>query len=143
MDKQRNITIEHRSYVCHPETCCHKDHYTFWVLEDGNYIQGFDNKSEAETFIKILVDKEIEHKELETEWLEMNQQHEQAVEESFLVNAENRKLQAKVEDLQKRVDAVEQVINKIRNGNYASDSGKYVAIFIGQMLEQALKGADQ
>lgn len=43
-------------------------------------------------------------------------------------------------ELKKRIDAVEQVINKIRNGNYASDSGKYVAIFIGQMLEQALKG---
>ncbi|MFW2022264.1 hypothetical protein [Acinetobacter baumannii] len=48
--------------------------------------------------------------------------------------------QAKVEELQKRVDAVEQVITKIRNGNYASDQGRYVAIFIGQMLEQALKG---
>ncbi|MDQ9030605.1 hypothetical protein [Acinetobacter nosocomialis] len=44
------------------------------------------------------------------------------------------------EELQKRVDAVEQVINKIRNGNYANDHGEGVAKFIAAMLEQALKG---
>ncbi|MDC4544938.1 hypothetical protein OHV61_14790 [Acinetobacter baumannii] len=42
--------------------------------------------------------------------------------------------------LQKRVDAVEQVIAKIRNGNYASDKEEGVAKFIAGMLEQALKG---
>lgn len=98
MDKQKNLTIEHRSYLCHPETCCHKEHYSFWVLEDGNYIRGFDTESEAKSFIKTLVDKEVEVTELEREWLEMNQQHEQAVNECFEVNAENRKLQAKVEE---------------------------------------------
>ncbi|MGQ0852598.1 hypothetical protein ACT4Y9_10775 [Acinetobacter baumannii] len=42
--------------------------------------------------------------------------------------------------LQKRVDAVEQVIAKIRNGNYASDKEEGVAKFIAGMLEQALMG---
>lgn len=54
-----------------------------------------------------------------------------------------KKIKQERDELQKRVDAVEQVINKIRNGNYASDQGKYVAIFVGQMLEQALKGEGQ
>lgn len=74
--------------------------------------------------------------ELEKEWLEMNQQHEKAVKECFEVNSENRKLQ-------KQVDAVKQVISKIRNGNYANDQGEGVAKFIAGMLEQALKGEGQ
>ncbi len=45
--------------------------------------------------------------------------------------------------LQKRVDAVEQVIAKIRNGNYASDKEEGFAKFIAGMLEQALKGEGQ
>lgn len=44
------------------------------------------------------------------------------------------------DELQKRVDAVKQVISKIRNGNYASDQEEGVAKFIAGMLEKALKG---
>ncbi|EML2890036.1 hypothetical protein RGN35_002101 [Acinetobacter baumannii] len=51
--------------------------------------------------------------------------------------------QAKVEELQKRVDAVEKVIGKIRNGNYASDQAEGISKFIAGMLEQALKGEGQ
>lgn len=50
--------------------------------------------------------------------------------------------QTEVDELQKRVDLVEQVISKIRNGNYASDQGESVANFIVCMLEQALKGGE-
>lgn len=54
--------------------------------------------------------------ELEKEWFEMNQQHEQAVKECFEVNSENRKLQ-------KRVDKAIEAINEY----YDSDgmSGLY------------------
>lgn len=53
-----------------------------------------------------------------------------------------QKLTKRSDELQKRVDAVEQVISKIRNGNYASDKEEGVAKFIAGMLEQALKGGE-
>ncbi|EPG8896389.1 hypothetical protein NLT41_002669 [Acinetobacter baumannii] len=43
--------------------------------------------------------------ELEKEWLEMNQQQEQAVKECFEVNAENRKLQKRVQFLKQELGA--------------------------------------
>lgn len=42
------------------------------------------------------------------------------------------------DELRVRVGSVEQVISKIRNGNYASDQGESVANFIAGMLEQTL-----
>ncbi|HCQ9936275.1 hypothetical protein FJU44_19775 [Acinetobacter baumannii] len=70
--------------------------------------------------------------ELEKEWLEMNQQHEQAVKECFEVNSENRKLQ-------KRVDQQGLIIAKAMS--IASDLQKSWSMFeIGKKLEQAIKG---
>lgn len=38
-----------RQYECHPETCPHWEHYTYWVLENGAYwVEGFDTREEAE-----------------------------------------------------------------------------------------------
>lgn len=134
MDKQKNLTIEHRSYLCHPETCCHKDHYSFWVLEDGNYIRGFDTEIEAKSFIKTLVDKEVEVTELEKEWLEMNQELEKSNQVGFQVEAENR-------ELQKRVGAVTHLIRGLR-----AEFDLWMDIECPQverqieLLEQALKG---
>lgn len=51
--------------------------------------------------------------ELEKEWLEMNQQQEQAVKECFEVNAENRKLQKRVEWLEDRLKATD-TLSKMR-----------------------------
>ncbi|MCJ9563706.1 hypothetical protein K5F78_15260 [Acinetobacter baumannii] len=73
--------------------------------------------------------------ELEKEWLEMNQQHEQAVKECFEVNSENRKLQ-------KRVDQQGLIIAKAMS--IASDLQKSWSMFeIGKKLEQAIKGEGQ
>lgn len=85
--------------------------------------------AEDERFLK----EQIKDKDLKISNLE----YQQGMDKELI-----QSLQSKSEKLQKRVDAVEQVITKIRNGNYASDQGKYVAIFIGQMLEQALKGEE-
>ncbi|WP_228255977.1 hypothetical protein [Acinetobacter nosocomialis] len=67
--------------------------------------------------------------ELEKEWLEMNQQHEQAVKECFEVNAENRKLQ-------KRVDKALELMQKPL---IVGEPSSYVCERFKE-LEQALKG---
>ncbi|MFW1783293.1 hypothetical protein ACG9XL_02660 [Acinetobacter nosocomialis] len=77
--------------------------------------------------------------ELEKEWLEMNQQHEQAVKECFEVNSENRKLQKRVD---KAITALKNKIAKVQK--YEQDSFDHGAI-IGlesalRTVEQALKG---
>ncbi len=80
--------------------------------------------------------------ELEKEWLEMNQQHEQAVKECFEVNSENRKLQKRVD---KAIEALKNKIAKVQK--YEQDSFDHGAI-IGlesalRTVEQALKGEGQ
>ncbi|HFX6306055.1 hypothetical protein [Acinetobacter nosocomialis] len=79
---------------------------------------------------------------LEKEWLEMNQQHEQAVKECFEINSENRKLQKRVE---KAIEALKNKIAKVQK--YEQDSFDHGAI-IGlesalRTVEQALKGEGQ
>ena len=75
--------------------------------------------------------------ELEKEWLEMNQQHERAVKECFEVNAENKKLQ-------KRVDAVKQLIQDYLDEEKELELKEWEQSTIyGRIaieLEQALKG---
>ncbi|HAV3549940.1 Uncharacterised protein [Acinetobacter baumannii] len=63
--------------------------------------------------------------ELEKEWLEMNQQHEQAVKECFDVNSENRKLQ-------KRINKAKEIANELMQSveNYK----------LGELLEKVLNG---
>lgn len=77
--------------------------------------------------------------ELEKEWLEMNQQHEQAVKECYEVNAENRKLQKRMD---KAIEALKSKIEKVQK--YEQDSFDHGAV-IGldsalRTVEQALKG---
>lgn len=55
----REYSIEIRSYDCHPETCCHEEHFSWWVVEHKSlngssiyktqsWVEGFDTKKEAE-----------------------------------------------------------------------------------------------
>lgn len=40
--------IEFREYLCHPETCCHENHKSWWITLNGNWYQGFETRKEAE-----------------------------------------------------------------------------------------------
>ncbi|MBC6786641.1 hypothetical protein CKN53_08910 [Acinetobacter baumannii] len=86
--------------------------------------------------------------ELEKEWLEMNQQHEQAVKECFEVNSENRKLQKRVEWLEERLKATD-TLSKMRAAVIGSfntqefNSRTRRKMMILKQAEQALKGGEQ
>ena len=40
--------VEYHEYLCHPETCCHNDHKSWWLMRDGEFYMKFDSKEEAE-----------------------------------------------------------------------------------------------
>lgn len=86
--------------------------------------------AEDERFLKEKIDRK-EQQIVELKYL-------QSMDKDFIHALKNKN-----DELQKRVDSVEQVISKIRNGNYASDRGERVANFIAGMLEQALEGSDK
>ncbi|MBR7715580.1 hypothetical protein [Acinetobacter nosocomialis] len=121
-----------------------RDGHITWWDESNSYIAKTEAFQEsADYWNKILnawrlrqpdIDLlEAKVEELQTQ-LSLQRQRVKAFEEE-LTSSRNYG-----DELQKRVDAVEQVITKIRNGNYASDQGEAVAKFIAGMLEQALKG---
>ncbi|MNR08453.1 hypothetical protein D3C85_1246110 [compost metagenome] len=43
-------SVEMRVYLCHPETCGHEEHFTWWVIDKDKfeYLEGFDTREEAE-----------------------------------------------------------------------------------------------
>lgn len=36
--------VEMRVYLCHPETCGHEEHFTWWVIDKDKfeYLEGFE-----------------------------------------------------------------------------------------------------
>lgn len=59
----KTYSIEIRVYDCHPETCCHWEHFSWWVVAtkplNGSsiyttkeWIEGFNTKQEAEIALK-------------------------------------------------------------------------------------------
>lgn len=55
----KTLNVETRQYNCHPETCCHEEHFPYWVVEvkpymgssTSKWIEGFDTRKEAEAYI--------------------------------------------------------------------------------------------
>lgn len=42
------LYIKYHVYMCHPETCCHDNHYPWWVeYDDGVLLDNFDTKEDA------------------------------------------------------------------------------------------------
>nr|KAB1100199.1 hypothetical protein F6W73_11740 [Acinetobacter baumannii] len=112
---------------------------TYFDVEKNTFLSKCSYNPDSENAAKVLKiafgswqHQQAKVEELEKEWLEMNQQHEQAVKECFEVNSENRKLQ-------KRVDQQGLIIAKAMS--IASDLQKSWSMFeIGKKLEQAIKG---
>lgn len=48
--------VEYHNYLCHPETCCHKDHKSWWLMKDDELYMKFDSKGEAENKLSELKD---------------------------------------------------------------------------------------
>jgi hypothetical protein len=55
----KTYSVEIRGYDCHPETCCHEEHFTWWIVESqscdnspfnkmSSWVEGFDSREEAE-----------------------------------------------------------------------------------------------
>lgn len=50
--------VEYHEYLCHPETCCHNDHKSWWLMKDGEFYMKFESKEEAEKKKKEIEDYE-------------------------------------------------------------------------------------
>lgn len=54
--------VEYHNYLCHPETCCHEDHKSWWLIKDDELYMKFDSKEEAERKIQeIAAGHRIDH----------------------------------------------------------------------------------
>ncbi|MDO7505325.1 hypothetical protein Q5X59_14880 [Acinetobacter baumannii] len=118
----------------------------------NKYPAGWDSHSDDE-YVDELVNgawwvfqhQQAKVEELEKEWLEMNQKHEQAVKECFEVNDENRKLQQRVKWLEDRLKATD-TLSKMRAAVIGSfNTQEFNArtrrkMMILKQAEQALKG---
>lgn len=54
------VEIKYHRYMCHPETCNHDDHYSWWVVNktNDNVLGRFDTKNGA---IKFCEENEIKY----------------------------------------------------------------------------------
>lgn len=48
------IEVKWHSYHCHPETCNHRNHDGWWVYKDGEVVETFAEKQNAEAYAKEL-----------------------------------------------------------------------------------------
>lgn len=53
--KEKNYEVKRVTYNCHPETCCHWDHYPFVILKDGEWYSEEDDLITAKDKIKRLL----------------------------------------------------------------------------------------
>lgn len=113
----------------------------------NKYPAGWDCHSDDE-YVDELVNgawwvfqhQQAKVEELEKEWLEMNQKHEQAVKECFEVNSENRKLQKRVDAALKETQFALQYVEEDMRGNH--EFLQMAMIRTLKALEQVLKGGE-
>ena len=50
----RKVEITYHVYRCHPETCCHDNHNSWWVVSEGRVLKTFDTKNKAIDYCDLM-----------------------------------------------------------------------------------------